>query len=124
IYDYTHNKTYNVVFDATESAPGKFVETLTPSTQPPPNREEYEEAKNVVRSLDRVQQLLRQPNVLLQESFPVDSPSPCDVSRCVEIQVNEVVPRQKQSFLLLVTVDLSSRQVVEIREPKTPTTLR
>jgi hypothetical protein len=124
IYDYTRNKTYNVVFDATERAPGKFVETMTPSVQPPPNREEYEEAKTIVAGLERVQQLLRQPNVLLQESFPVDSPSPCDVSRCVEIQVNEVVPRVKQSFLLLVTVDLSNRQVVELRQPKTPTTIR
>jgi hypothetical protein len=124
IYDYTRNKTYNVVFDATERAPGKFVEILTPSVQPPPNREEYEDAKTIVAGLDRVQQLLRQPNVLLQESFPVDSPSPCDVSRCVEIQVNEVVPRVKQSFLLLVTVDLSTRQVVEVRQPKTPTTIR
>jgi hypothetical protein len=97
---------------------------MTPSVQPPPNREEYEEAKTIVAGLERVQQLLRQPNVLLQESFPVDSPSPCDVSRCVEIQVNEVVPRVKQSFLLLVTVDLSNRQVVELRQPKTPTTIR
>ena len=124
IYDYSRNKTYNVVFDTTESSPGVFVETMTPSVQPPPNDEEYAEAKEIVAELDRVQQLVKKPNVVLQESFPVDSPAPCDVNRCVEIQVNEVIPRQKQSFLLLVTVDLSSRRVVDVRQPKTPTTLR
>jgi hypothetical protein len=124
LYDYTHNKTYNVVFDATDRVPGKFVETMTPSVQPPPNREEYEEAKAVVSGLTRVQNLLKQPNVILQESFPTDSPTPCDVSRCVEIQVNEVIPRKKQNFLLLVTVDLSSGRVVDVRQPKTPTTIR
>jgi hypothetical protein len=123
IYDYTHNKTYNVIFDATDSVPGKFVDTLTPSVQPPPNREEYEEAKAIVGGLERVQNLLKQPNVILQESFPTDSPPPCDISRCVEIQVNEVIPRKKQNFLLLVTVDLSSSKVVDIRQPKTPTSI-
>jgi hypothetical protein len=101
IYDYTRNKTYNVVFDTTRRTPGKFVETLVPSVQPPPNHEEYEEAKKIVASLDRVQQLTKKPNVVIQESFPVDSPPPCDVSRCVEIQVNEVVPREKQHFCFL-----------------------
>lgn len=123
LYDYTHNKTYNVVFDATNRAPGKYVETLTPSVQPPPSREEYEEAKALVSGLDRVQNLLKQPNVILQESFPTDSPAPCDISRCVEIQVNEVIPRKKQNFLLLVTVDLSTSKVVDVRQPKTPTTI-
>lgn len=123
LYDYTHNKTYNVVYDATNRVPGKYVETLTPSVQPPPNREEYEEAKAVVSGLERVQNLLKQPNVILQESFPTDSPAPCDISRCVEIQVNEVIPRKKQNFLLLVTVDLSSSKVVDVRQPKTPTSI-
>jgi hypothetical protein len=123
LYDYTHNKTYNVVFDATNRVPGKYVETLTPSVQPPPNREEYEEAKALVKGLERVQNLLKQPNVILQESFPTDSPAPCDISRCVEIQVNEVVPLKKQNFLLLVTVDLSTSKVVDVRQPKTPTTI-
>jgi hypothetical protein len=123
LYDYTHNKTYNVVYDATNRVPGKYVETLTPSVQPPPNREEYEEAKAVVSGLERVQNLLKQPNVILQESFPTDTPAPCDISRCVEIQVNEVIPRKKQNFLLLVTVDLSSSKVVDIRQPKTPTSI-
>lgn len=123
IYDYSHNKTYNVVFDATDRVPGKFVETMTPSVQPPPSREEYEEAKAIVSGLERVQSLLKQPNVILQESFPTDSPAPCDISRCVEIQVNEVVPRKKQNFLLLVTVDLSTSKVVDVRQPKTPTSI-
>jgi hypothetical protein len=123
LYDYTHNKTYNVVFDATNRVPGKYVETLTPSVQPPPSREEYEEAKAVVKGLERVQTLLKQPNVILQESFPTDSPAPCDISRCVEIQVNEVIPLKKQNFLLLVTVDLSTSKVVDVRQPKTPTTI-
>lgn len=123
LYDYTHNKTYNVVYDATNRVPGKYVETLTPSVQPPPNREEYEEAKAVVSGLERVQNLLKQPNVILQESFPTDTPAPCDISRCVEIQVNEVIPRKKQNFLLLVTVDLSSSKVVDVRQPKTPTSI-
>jgi hypothetical protein len=123
LYDYTHNKTYNVVYDATNRVPGKFVETLTPSVQPPPNREEYEEAKAVVSRLERVQNLLKQPNVILQESFPTDTPAPCDISRCVEIQVNEVIPKKKQNFLLLVTVDLSTQKVVDVRQPKTPTTI-
>jgi hypothetical protein len=124
LYDYTHNKTYNVVFDATNRVPGKYVETLTPSVQPPPNRQEYEEAKVVVSGLERVQNLLKQPNVFLQESFPTDTPAPCDISRCVEIQVNEVIPKKKQNFLLLVTVDLSTQKVVDVRQPKTPTTIR
>lgn len=123
LYDYTHNKTYNVVFDATDRAPGRFVETMTPSVQPPPNRAEYEEAKSIVKGLERVQNLLKQPNVILQESFPTDSPAPCDVSRCVEIQVNEVIPRKKQNFLLLVTVDLSTSKVVDVRQPETPTSI-
>jgi len=123
LYDYTHNKTYNVVYDATNRVPGKYVETLTPSVQPPPSREEYEEAKVVVSGLERVQNLLKQPNVILQESFPTDTPAPCDISRCVEIQVNEVIPKKKQNFLLLVTVDLSTQKVVDIRQPKTPTTI-
>ena len=123
IYDYSHNKTYNVVFDATDRIPGKFVETMTPSVQPPPSREEYQEAKAIVSGLERVQSLLKQPNVILQESFPTDSPAPCDISRCVEIQVNEVVPRKKQNFLLLVTVDLSTSKVVDVRQPKTPTSI-
>jgi hypothetical protein len=123
LYDYTHNKTYNVVYDATNRVPGKFVETLTPSVQPPPNREEYDEAKAVVSRLERVQNLLKQPNVILQESFPTDTPAPCDISRCVEIQVNEVIPKKKQNFLLLVTVDLSTQKVVDVRQPKTPTTI-
>ena len=123
LYDYSRNKTYNVVFDATDRVPGKLVEIMTPSVQPPPNRDEYEEAKTIVSSLERVQRLLEQPNVILQESFPVDSPAPCDVSRCVEIQVNEVIPRKKQNFLLLLTVDLSTGKVVEIRQPKTPTSI-
>ncbi len=124
LYDYSRNKTYNVVFDATDRVPGKLIEIMTPSVQPPPNREEYEEAKAIVRSLERVQDLLEQPNVILQDSFPVDSPAPCDVSRCIEIQVNEVIPREKQNFLLLVTVDLSTGKIVEIRQPKTPTSIR
>jgi hypothetical protein len=124
LYDYTHNKTYNVVFDATNRVPGKYVETLTPSVQPPPNRQEYEEAKVVVSGSERVQNLLKQPNVFLQESFPTDTPAPCDISRCVEIQVNEVIPKKKQNFLLLVTVDLSTQKVVDVRQPKTPTTIR
>jgi hypothetical protein len=123
LYDYTHNKTYNVVYDATNRVPGKYVETLTPSVQPPPSREEYEEAKAAVSSLERVQNLLKQPNVILQESFPTDTPAPCDISRCVEIQVNEVIPKKKQNFLLLVTVDLSTGKVVDVRQPKTPTTI-
>jgi hypothetical protein len=124
IYDYSRNKTYNVVSDVTDSVPGKIIEVLSPSVQPPPSREEYDEAMNIVSGLERVQRLLKQPNVKLQESFPVDSPSPCDISRCVEIQVSEIIPRQKLNFLLLVTVDLSTRQVVEVREPKTPTSNR
>lgn len=123
LYDYTHNKTYNVVYDATNRVPGKYVETLTPSVQPPPNRDEYEEAKALVKGLERVQNLLKQPNVILQESFPTDTPAPCDISRCVEIQVNEVIPLKKQNFLLLVTVDLSNSKVVDVRQPKTPTTI-
>ena len=123
LYDYTHNKTYNVVFDATDRVPGKLVETMTPSVQPPPNREEYEEAKALVRGMERVQTLMKQPNVILQESFPTDSPAPCDINRCVEIQVNEVIPRKKQNFLLLVTVDLSTSKVVDVRQPKTPTSI-
>ncbi len=123
LYDYTHNKTYNVVYDATDRVPGKFVETMTPSVQPPPNREEYEEAKALVSGMNRVQSLMKQPNVILQESFPTDSPAPCDINRCVEIQVNEVAPRKKQNFLLLVTVDLSTSKVVDVRQPKTPTSI-
>ncbi|HEY7161035.1 MAG TPA: hypothetical protein VH815_07230 [Acidobacteriota bacterium] len=124
LYDYSHNKTYNVVYDATNRVPGKYIETLTPTVQPPPSREEYEEAKALVNKLERVQSLLKQPNVILQESFPTDSPAPCDISRCVEIQVNEVIPLKKQNFLLLVTVDLSTSKVVDVRQPKTPTTIR
>jgi len=111
------------VYDATSRVPGRYIETLTPSVQPPPNREEYEEAKAVVNGLERVQNLLKQPNVILQESFPTDTPAPCDISRCVEIQVNEVIPLKKQNFLLLVTVDLSTQKVVDVRQPKTPTTI-
>jgi hypothetical protein len=124
LYDYTHNKTYNIVNDVSAGAPGKILEVNKPSTQPPPNREEYTEAKQLVAALDRVKNLLLQPSVKLQESFPVDSPEPCDLDRCIEIQVNDIVPGKHLNFLLLVTVDLSTLQIVEVREPKSPTSIR
>lgn len=121
IYDYTRNKTYNVVSDVTEKAPGKIVEVMKPSTMPPPNLEEYAEAKALVANLDRVKPLLASPTVKLQESFPVDTPSPCDEDRCVEIQVNDLQPGGNYTFLLLVTVNLSRQEVTEVREPSSPT---
>ena len=121
IYDYTRNKTYNVVSDVTDRVPGKIVEVMKPSTMPPPSREEYEEALALVRNLDRVKPLLDSPSVKLQESFPADSPAPCDVDRCVEIQVNNLQPEGKHTFLLLVTVNLSRQEVTEVREPSTAT---
>lgn len=124
IYDYSHNKTYQAINDVTSGAPGKIVEIKNPSVQPPPSSEEYAEAKQLTGNLHRVKRLLSRPNVVLQESFPIDSPEPCDISRCVEIQVNEIIPGAKLHFLLLVTVDLSARQVVDVRDPKTQTSIR
>lgn len=121
IYDYTQNKTYNVVSDVTEKLPGKIVEVMKPSTMPPPSKEEYAEAMELVRGLERVKLLLAAPSVKLQESFPVDSPSPCDVDRCVEIQVSDIQPGGKNTFLLLITVNLSRREITEVREPSTST---
>lgn len=124
IYDYSHNKTYQAINDITFGVPGKIVEIKNPFAQPPPSAEEYAEAKQLTGNLHRVKRLLARPNVVLQESFPVDSPEPCDISRCVEIQVNEIIPGTKLHFLLLVTVDLSAGKVVDVRDPKTQTSIR
>ena len=121
IYDYTRNRTYNVISDVTGRAPGTIVDILKPTTMPPPNMEEYAEAKALVAALDRVKPLLASPTVKLQESFPVDTPPPCDEDRCVEIQVNYLQPGGNYTFLLLVTVNLSRQEVTEVREPSTPT---
>lgn len=124
IYDYSHNKTYQAINDVTSGAPGKIVEIKNPSVQPPPSAEEYAEAKQLTGNLHRVKRLLARPNVVLQESFPVDNPEPCEISRCVEIQVNEIIPGTKLHFLLLVTVDLSAGKIVDVRDPKTQTSIR
>jgi hypothetical protein len=62
---------------------------------------------------------MRTPSVKLQESFPVNFPSPCDVDRCVEIQVNDLRPGGDHRFLALITVNLSRREIVQVRESAT-----
>lgn len=121
IYDYTRNKTYNVVNDVTDRIPGRVVEVMKPSTMPPPSMEEYAEAKRLVNGLDRVKAMLASPTVKLQDSFPVDSPPPCDVDRCIEVQVNDLKPGGNYTFLLLITVNLSRQEITEVREPSSPT---
>jgi hypothetical protein len=121
IYDYTHNKTYNVVSDVTERIPGKIVEVMKPSTMPPPSQEEYAEALAAVGSVTRIKTMLDSPTVKLQPSFPVNSPSPCDVDRCIEVQVNDLKPGGNYTFLLLVSYNLSKQEIAEIRQPSSPT---
>ncbi len=120
LYDYTRNITHHVVNDITVAVPGRIIETNVLSTQLPPHAEEVAEAKELVLGLPQVKQLVSRPNVLLQQGFPVDStpPPPCNVNRCLEIQVNEVVPRVRAQFLLIATVDLSARKVVQLRDAK------
>ncbi len=120
LYDYTNNKTHHVVNDITGGVPGRIIETNLLGTQLPPHPEEVAEAKALASSLDQVKRLLERPNVVIQEGFPVDfaPPAPCDVSRCLQIQVNEIIPRTRAQFLLFVTVDLSARRVVQVRDPR------
>jgi hypothetical protein len=124
IYDYSRNKTYQIINDVSAGIPGKILEINNPAVPPPPTAEEYAEARQIAGSLQRVKLLLSKPKVILQDSFPIESPAPCDINRCVEVQVNEIIPGVRLNFLLLVTVDLSTRQVVEVRDPKTPTAIR
>jgi hypothetical protein len=124
VYDYTHNRTYRIVTDITAGVPGTLLDITLMSTQLPPHAEEYAEAKALVASLGQVQRLLEDPYVVLQEGFPVDGgPAPCDVHRCVQIHVNEIIPGVRAHFLLFVTVDLSTLQIVAVREARDPTSL-
>ncbi len=124
LYDYNRNKTYHVVNDITAGAPGRVLSTEILATQVPPAAEEYAEAKDLVMALEVVQKLKRSPHVVLQDSFPVERGAPCDVDRCVEIQVNQLTPGERPKFLRLVTVDLSARKVVEVRTPRDPMKMR
>jgi hypothetical protein len=124
LYDYTHNKTYHVVNDITGGVPGEVIATNSLDTQLPPHPEEYAEARAMVMALPQVQRLRQLPHVALQDAFPVDGgPAPCDKHRCVQVQVNQSHAGANGVFLLLLTVDLSARQIVEVREPKHPTSL-
>jgi hypothetical protein len=124
LYDYTNDKTYHVVNDITAGVPGAVIETSALDTQLPPHPEESAEARALVQALPQVQQLMRLPDVVLRDGFPVDGASPpCHEHRCLQIQVNQIPPGANGVFLLLVTVDVSARQVVEVREPKRPTSL-
>ncbi|MBI1746724.1 MAG: hypothetical protein HYR55_09070 [Acidobacteria bacterium] len=126
LYDYTHNKTILVVNDITNGAPGTIIDTSVTDTQPAFTMEEYAEAKDLALKLDRVKKLMEQPTMRIQGGFSVEDGVPACAEqrhRCVQIQVNEQPNGMNGQFRLLVTVDLSARQVVEVREPKTPTTL-
>ena len=127
ILDIGRNKTYHIVNDVSNGVPGQIIQSTTLDSYSPFTTEEYTEARNLMMKLDRVKELLKQPNMAIQDGFPpVQSPvaSCADLShRCVEMQVNEYPPGRNALFRLIVTVDLSTSQVVEVREPKTPITL-
>lgn len=116
LYDYTKNKAYQVVNDITAGAPGAIIETNVLDSLLPPTVEEYAEAKEMVAGLDQVKALIQGKKVVLQEGFPPDSPAPCNVDRCVQIQVNEIFSGGRSQLLSLVTVDLSAHKVVEVRD--------
>jgi hypothetical protein len=123
IYDYTTNKTLHVITDP--DRPGDNVVSLqTLTTQLPPSDEEYAEAEAIASRDPRVQQALSKPNARFQRAFIVDEAiGGCDVSRCVDVQVNRVVPGVSATFLLSVIVDLSAQKIVEVRTPKGPNSI-
>jgi hypothetical protein len=123
VYDYSQNRQYLVVNDITGGIPGAIIQSEILDTMGPPTAEEYAEARQLTLGTGDARTLMKRENVFIQEGFPVDSPSPCEVDRCVQMQVNELLSDGRVQFLLLVTVDLSTRQVVEARVPKTPTSL-
>jgi hypothetical protein len=127
IIDVGKNKTYHVVNDVTAGAPGNIIQATMLDSFAPFMMEEYAEARELMMKVDRVQKLMEQPNMGIQNGFPPQQ-SPvaacADYShRCVEMHVVEAPPGKNGFFRLLVTVDLSAGQVVEVREPKTPTAL-
>jgi hypothetical protein len=124
VYDYSHNRTYHIIMDITAGVPGTLRGVTILDTQLPPHAEEYAEAKALVSNLDVVQRLLESRYVVIQEGFPVDAGPPCDRHRCLQMYVNEIIPGVHAHFLLVVTVDLSMRQIVEVWEPRDPTSLR
>lgn len=124
LYDYTNNKGYQITSDIRAGVPGTAFELETLGGALPPHAEEYAEAREMVLGLERVKTLMQRPNVRLQDAFPVGSPPPCEVNRCIEMHVIEAIPGTRMHLLLLVTVDLSARRVAEVRQPVRPTAIR